>query len=239
MHKIEDNLTQVKLTIQQAAEHAGRNPNEITLLAVSKTQSAQTIASAYAAGQRHFGENYLQEAIDKKADLHNLDICWHFIGPIQSNKTKTIAENFSWVHSIDREKIAQRLNDQRPNNLPPLNVCIQVNIDRETTKSGVFSENLTELAHSILHMPNLRLRGLMVIPEPKESSDQRDSFAKVRCLLDTLNSDSQTKHLLNKYLLEQNQLDTLSMGMSADLSEAIAEGATIVRIGTHIFGKRG
>lgn len=229
MHKIEDNLTQVQHLIQQAAEHASRNPNEITLLAVSKKQSAQTITKAYNAGQRDFGENYVQEAIDKKNELHHLDICWHFIGPIQSNKTKAIAENFSWVHSIDREKIAQRLNDQRPVNLPPINVCIQVNIDREDTKSGVFIEDVQALVACIHKMPRLSLRGFMAIPKPGNETSQHKSFKKMKNLLQTIN------------MAESNpdqQLDTLSMGMSADLTIAIAEGSTLVRVGTQIFGKR-
>lgn len=229
MHKIEDNLTQVQRVIQQAAERASRNPNEITLLAVSKKQSAQTITKAYDAGQRDFGENYVQEAIDKQNELHHLDICWHFIGPIQSNKTKIIAENFSWVHSIDREKIAQRLNDQRPVNLPPINVCIQVNIDRETTKSGVFSEDVPALVAYINKMPRLSLRGLMAIPEPGNETSQRESFKKMKNLLNTINMAGNNP---------DKSLDTLSMGMSADLTIAIAEGSTLVRVGTQIFGKR-
>lgn len=229
MHKIEDNLTQVKRVIQQAAERASRNPNEITLLAVSKKQSAQTITKAYNAGQRSFGENYVQEAIDKKNALQHLDICWHFIGPIQSNKTKVIAENFSWVHSIDREKIAQRLNDQRPVNLPPINVCIQVNIDREATKSGVFLEDVSALVACIHKMPRLSLRGLMAIPEPGDEASQHESFRKMKNLLDDINE---------KAVNTNQPLDTLSMGMSADLTIALAEGSTLVRVGTQIFGKR-
>lgn len=229
MHKIKDNLTQVKRVIQQAAERAGRNPNKITLLAVSKKQSAQTIVKAYDAGQRNFGENYVQEAIDKKNELHHLDICWHFIGPIQSNKTKVIAENFSWVHSIDREKIAQRLNGQRPANLPPINVCIQVNIDRGATKSGVFLEDVHTLVASIHKMPRLSLRGLMAIPEPGNEASQHESFKKMKNLLDDINREGENTN---------QPLDTLSMGMSADLTIAIAEGSTLVRVGTQIFGKR-
>lgn len=242
MHKITDKLTQVKRTIQQAAESTYRNPNEITLLAVSKKQSAQSIAIAYTAGQNNFGENYLQEALDKIDALKDLDICWHFIGPIQSNKTRSIAENFSWVHSIDREKVAQRLNDQRPDALPPLNVCIQVNIDREPSKSGVYTEHILPLAEKIWTMPNLTLRGLMAIPTPPSEQAKRDIGSPThRHNMPSANLGFEAVQKEFKRLQQHkpaSSLDTLSMGMSNDLSEAILYGATIVRVGTGIFGQR-
>lgn len=236
MHKITDKLTQVRHAIQQAAERANRNSNEITLLAASKKQSAQSIATAYAAGQYDFGENYLQEALDKQQALRDLDICWHFIGPIQSNKTRSITENFSWVHSIDREKVAQRLNDQRPDNLPPLNVCIQVNIDREASKSGVYAENILPLAQKIWSMPKLTLRGLMAIPAKQSLDIQTTENHKTAHESAFLTIQREFERI--KLQKQAVNFDTLSMGMSNDLSEAIEYGATIVRIGTHIFGKR-
>ncbi|HOY23320.1 MAG TPA: YggS family pyridoxal phosphate-dependent enzyme [Cellvibrio sp.] len=224
---IADPLAKVTARIQQAAEAVGRNRETVRLIAVSKTQPAEAIAQAYACGQRDFGENYLQEALEKQAALTHLsEIIWHFIGPIQSNKTRSIAENFAWIHSIDREKVAQRLNDQRPANLVPLQVCVQVNVDDETTKSGVSLAELPALAKAVSHLPRLQLRGLMAIPAATNNADQqRTAFAKLRQAMQSLQAQGYT-------------LDTLSMGMSGDMEAAIAEGATMVRIGTDIFGAR-
>lgn len=228
MYKIDDQLAKVTARIQQAALAAGRNPETVRLIAVSKTQPAAAIARAYDWGQRAFGENYLQEALEKQTQLLALtDIEWHFIGPIQSNKTRPIAENFAWVHSIDREKVAQRLNDQRPANLSPLQVCLQVNIDDETSKSGVKLNEVAKLAEVINKLPRLKLRGLMCIPAAANTEpQQRAAFAKLKQAL----VDLQTKGYAG--------LDTLSMGMSGDMEAAIAEGATFVRVGTDIFGAR-
>ena len=224
---IADPLAKVTARIQQAALAAGRNGKTVRLIAVSKTQPAEAIAQAYSCGQRDFGENYLQEALEKQAALTDLtDIVWHFIGPIQSNKTRSIAENFAWIHSIDREKVAQRLNDQRPAHLAPLQICLQVNIDDETTKSGVSLTELPSLAKAISQLPRLQLRGLMAIPAATNNpSQQRAAFAKLRQALQSLQAQGYS-------------LDTLSMGMSGDLDAAIAEGATMVRVGTDIFGAR-
>ena len=216
--------------IDAAAHSALRMPQSVTLLAVSKTFGADAVIEAAEAGQYAFGENYLQEAIDKMAAVHvarpDLLLEWHFIGPIQSNKTRPIAEYFEWVHSVDREKIARRLSEQRPAHLPPLNICLQVNISGEPSKSGVAPEEVMQLAQQVAGMPNLKLRGLMAIPEPADDPEQqRAPLRRMRELLTSL----QTAGLA---------LDTLSMGMSSDLEAAIAEGATIVRIGTAIFGKR-
>ena len=202
----------------------------MSLLAVSKTFGPDAVIEAAEAGQRAFGENYLQEALDKMAAVHvarpDLLLEWHFIGPIQSNKTRPIAERFDWVHAVDREKIARRLSEQRPAHLPPLNVCLQVNISGEASKSGVVPEEVMRLAQQVAGMPNLKLRGLMAIPEPADDPEQqRAPLRRMRELLASL----QTAGL---------PLDTLSMGMSSDLEAAVAEGATIVRIGTAIFGKR-
>jgi PLP dependent protein len=224
---IADPLAKVTARIQQAALAAGRNGETVRLIAVSKTQPADAIAQAYACGQRDFGENYLQEALEKQAALTDLtEIVWHFIGPIQSNKTRPIAESFAWIHSIDREKVAQRLNDQRPANLAPLQVCLQVNIDDETTKSGVSLADLPALAEAVSHLPRLNLRGLMAIPAADNNPDQqRSAFRKLRQAMQSLQAQGYV-------------LDTLSMGMSGDLDTAIAEGATMVRVGTDIFGAR-
>lgn len=224
---IADPLAKVTARIQQAAQAASRNSETVHLIAVSKTQPASAIAQAYNCGQRDFGENYLQEALEKQAELTGLpDIVWHFIGPIQSNKTRAIAENFAWIHSIDREKIAQRLNEQRPVHLSPLQVCLQVNIDDETTKSGVSLAELPALARFVSQLPRLQLRGLMAIPAADNNiQQQRAAFAKLHTALKEL--QSQGFHV-----------DTLSMGMSGDLEAAIAEGATMVRVGTDIFGAR-
>lgn len=223
MQKIDDKLQKVTGRITQAAIAAGRNPQTVHLVAVSKTQSADAIRQAYHAGQRLFGENYLQEALDKQQELTDLpDIEWHFIGPMQSNKTRPIAENFAWVHSVDRLKIAQRLSQQRPEDLPPLNICIQLNIDDEETKSGISIANLPELVNAIKLLPRLKLRGLMAIPAATNNTEQqRAAFRK-----------------LASAAARFSFMDTLSMGMSADLEAAIAEGATLVRVGTDIFGAR-
>ncbi len=233
MHTIDDKFTKVTERIQQAAVAAGRNSETVRLIAVSKNQSAAAVAQAYACGQRRFGENYLQEALEKQAALSMIndspltDIEWHFIGPIQSNKTRQVAENFAWVHSIDREKIAQRLNDQRPVELQPMQVCLQVNIDDETTKSGITLAELPLLAQIVNQLPHLQLRGLMCIPAATNNPEQqRATFSKLRNALEQL----QANGLVG--------LDTLSMGMSGDLEAAIAEGATLVRVGTDIFGAR-
>jgi pyridoxal phosphate enzyme (YggS family) len=223
MSTIAANISTLGARIRAAATKAQRDPAAIGLLAVSKTKPAEALREAYAAGLRDFGENYLQEALGKQAELSDLPLCWHFIGPIQSNKTRAIAENFAWVHSVDRLKIAQRLSEQRPAELPPLNICIQVNVSGEASKSGCAPQDLPALANAISALPNLKLRGLMAIPEPTEDrAAQSAAFATVRNLLDSLNLP----------------LDTLSMGMSHDLEAAIEQGATWVRIGTALFGAR-
>ncbi|MFT7559907.1 MAG: pyridoxal phosphate enzyme (YggS family) [Flavobacteriales bacterium] len=228
MYKLEKNLLHVQKRIQAAAHRSSRSDEDITLLAVSKRHSADNIRDAYQCGQRDFGENYLQEARDKQQKLRDCEIIWHFIGPIQSNKTRTIAENFDWVHSVGRLKIAQRLSEQRPKSLAPLKICIQINIDNEDSKSGVTPQDAYELAAEIQLLPNLKLCGLMTIPAARESIEQQGhAFAQLAQLSQTLKSQ-----------LELTEFDTLSMGMSGDLDAAIAEGATIVRIGTAIFGQR-
>ena len=226
MTAILSNLQAVRTAITQAAVAAQREAAQISLLAVSKTMPASLIREAYSAGQNAFGENYVQEAIDKIHELRELPLQWHFIGPIQSNKTRLIAENFSWVHSVDRLKIAERLSEQRPANLPPLNVCLQINVSGEASKGGVEPGQAEALAHAIAALPRLKLRGLMAIPAPAEGlAEQRVPFARMRELSSRLNSTGL-------------QLDTLSMGMSHDLTAAVMEGATIVRVGTAIFGSR-
>ena len=227
MHKIEDKLTQVNFRLQDAACRANRNPQAVTLLAVSKGQPAENIHRAYRAGQHQFGENYLQEALVKIHQLADLDIVWHFIGPVQSNKTRDLAQNFNWVHTVDRIKIAQRLSQQRPPEMAPLNICIQINIDDESGKSGVKAEHIEELALSIASLPNLRLRGLMIIPAVETLNDSPDPFQRTAAIYTKL-----------KQLPQLSHLDTLSMGMSADMEQAIEAGATIVRVGTAIFGPR-
>ena len=227
---ISENLQVVQHRIATSAQAAGRDPSSITLLAVSKTFDAQAVLTAAQAGQRAFGENYVQEAIDKISATRELNpdlqLEWHFIGPIQSNKTRQIAEHFDWVHSVDRLKIAQRLSEQRPADMAPLQICLQVNVSSEATKSGLEPDALLELARAVNTLPNLRLRGLMAIPEPTEDVEQqRAAFAKLRLM----QNDLQAVGI---------PTDTLSMGMSADMDAAIAEGATIVRIGTAIFGGR-
>ncbi len=223
MSTIADNIASVAARIAAAANAAGRDESSIHLLAVSKTKPAAALREAHAAGIRDFGENYLQEALGKQLELVDLPLTWHFIGPIQSNKTRAIAEHFDWVHSVDRLKIAQRLSEQRPDELPPLNICIQVNVSGEASKSGCAPADLPALAAAIAQLPRLRLRGLMAIPEPTDERAAQDAaFAAVRQLQEQLNLD----------------LDTLSMGMSHDLESAIAQGATWVRIGTALFGAR-
>ena len=226
MHNIEKNLKQVQAQILEAANSAGRDPSEITLLAVSKTKPVEDLLAAYQAGQSEFGENYLQEAESKIQALAGKPIQWHFIGPIQSNKTRKISELFDWVHSVDRLKIAQRLDEHRPAQLQPLNILLQVNIDNEPSKSGVPVDQVLSLAEQVAGLPRVKLRGLMAIPaEQQEYEKQSESFARMRALLDAL----QQSH---------PDCDTLSMGMSGDMKAAIAQGSTLVRIGTAIFGKR-
>jgi hypothetical protein len=221
-----DNLQHVRLRIAEAARRHGRDPAAIRLLAVSKTQPAAQVREAFAAGQSEFGENYVQEALEKMAALADLPLTWHFIGPIQSNKTRAIAEHFAWVHSIDRIRIAERLSRQRPAGLAPLDACIEVNISQEPGKRGVAPEAVLPLARAVADMPGLRLRGLMAIPAPVMDFDaQRAAFGQMRRLFESLRAAGLA-------------LDTLSMGMSADLEAAIAEGATLVRVGTAIFGER-
>jgi pyridoxal phosphate enzyme (YggS family) len=223
-------LDQVRQSIAAAARDAARPPDSVLLIAVSKTFGSDAVIAAADAGQRMFGENYLQEALEKKlavaAARPDLALEWHFIGPIQSNKTRPIAENFDWVHAVDREKIAQRLSDQRPAHLPPLQICLQVNVSGEDSKSGVSPDELLPLARAVSAMPHLQLRGLMAIPEPTEDPErQRAPFLLLRQLAQQLREAG-------------IETDTLSMGMSADMAAAIAEGATMVRVGTAIFGQR-
>jgi pyridoxal phosphate enzyme (YggS family) len=226
MTTISANLQAVKQRIATACAAAGRDPAAVTLLAVSKTWPAGPVREAAAAGQCAFGESYVQEAIPKQAALADLGLEWHFIGPLQSNKTRLVAEEFSWVHSVERLKIAERLAAQRPAHLPPLNVCVQVNVSGETSKSGCAPEEAPALCRAVAALPKLRLRGLMAIPEPtEESALARRRFALLRELRDTLAADGLV-------------LDTLSMGMSHDMEAAIMEGATLVRVGTAIFGER-
>jgi len=230
MSIIAGNLQAVEATITDAVKASERARNDVQLLAVSKTFPAQAVLDAMAVGQLAFGENYLQEALDKIASVAQAQpdaaVEWHFIGPIQSNKTRPIAASFAWVHTVERLKIAQRLSEQRPPELGPLNICLQVNISGEASKSGASPEELPALAREVAQLPNLRLRGLMAIPEPTtDVAEQRAAFARVRALFDALRAEGLA-------------LDTLSMGMSGDLAPAIAEGATIVRVGSAIFGKR-
>jgi PLP dependent protein len=228
MSDLAHRLQAVTSRIAHAAEAAGRDPASIRLLAVSKTFPADDVRQVFAAGQRAFGENYVQEALAKIEALAELraQIEWHFIGPLQSNKTRPVAEHFDWVHSVDRLKIAQRLAEQRPANLAPLNVCLQVNVSGEASKGGVAPADTPALAREIAAMPRLVLRGLMSIPEPCEDVNvQRTAHRTLRTLFDALRAEGLA-------------LDTLSMGMSADLEAAVLEGATIVRIGTAIFGAR-
>ncbi|MBR9909862.1 MAG: YggS family pyridoxal phosphate-dependent enzyme [Gammaproteobacteria bacterium] len=226
MHKIAIHLMQVRNRIDSAAARCGRSVDSVQLLAVSKTRPPADIRAAYAAGQHRFGENYLQEALDKQQQLADLDIEWHFIGPLQANKTRPVAEHFAWVHSVDREKIARRLSAQRPASLPPLNICLQVNLDSEASKAGVSLAELPELLDSVAELPNIRTRGLMAIPAPRTDFEhQREALEPLATALLRLRASHPA-------------LDTLSMGMSADLEAAVAAGSTMVRIGTDIFGRR-
>jgi len=223
MSRIASNLQVVISLIDKVSHEVG---GQVKLLAVSKTQSPEIIREAYAAGQHRFAENYLQEAITKMAELNDLAIEWHFIGPLQANKTKPVAESFAWVHSIDREKIARRLSEARPANLPPLNVCVQVNISDEDTKSGIAPEEAQALCETVAALPNLHLRGLMTIGRPHLNElEQRSQFHAMKVLFDQLNASGL-------------QMDTLSMGMTDDMRAAVLEGATMVRVGSAIFGAR-
>jgi len=226
MSTISEGLQAITARIGAAAAAAGRAPEDIQLVAVSKTFPPEDIRAAFACGQRAFGESYVQEALDKINDLSDLPLEWHFIGPIQSNKTRAIAETFQWVHSVDRLRIAQRLSDARPAAFEPLQVCLQVNISGETSKSGVARAEVAPLAEQVSHLPNLRLRGLMAVPrQTSDPAEQKAAFHLMRDLLDRVRARGIA-------------LDTLSMGMSDDLEAAIQEGATIVRIGRAIFGER-
>jgi hypothetical protein len=226
MGSIPDNLQAVKARIAGAARAAGRDPAAVVLLAVSKTHPPALIGEAFRAGQSAFGENYVQEALDKMTSLVQLPIEWHLVGPLQSNKTRAVAERFQWVHTIEREKIARRLSEQRPQALPPLDVLVQVNVSGEASKSGVAPREVAALAKAVAGLPRLRLRGLMAVPEPTgDTGRQRASFREVRELYESLKRAGLA-------------LDTLSMGMTADMESAIAEGSTMVRIGTAIFGQR-
>lgn len=226
MTTIPGNLQHVRARIATACQRAGRGVEEVTLLAVSKTFGADAVRAAAAAGQRAFGENYIQEGVEKIAALRDLGLMWHCIGPIQSNKTRLVAEHFDWVHTVDRLKIAERLSAQRPADRPPLNVCIQVNIDGGANKSGVAPGEALALARAVAAVPQLKLRGLMSIPEiAPDFEAARAVHASARALFDRLNADGLG-------------LDTLSMGMSDDLEAAIAAGSTMVRVGTAIFGSR-
>jgi pyridoxal phosphate enzyme (YggS family) len=223
---IENNIAKVLESIRSGEQKYHRQAHSVTLMAVTKTRPADAIRQAAVAGIRHIGENYLSEALEKILELQDLNVCWHFIGPIQSNKTRAIAEHFDWVHSVDRLKIAQRLSDQRPAQLPALQLCLQVNISNETSKAGISPEQLPALAATVAKLPGLKLRGLMAIPRASEDvQQQRLAFSQVHRLFQQL----QAHH---------PQLDTLSMGMSGDMQAAIAEGATMVRIGSTIFGAR-
>lgn len=226
MTTIGDNLQTVRQRIAAACAAAQRDVNEVTLLAVSKTFDAEAVRQAWDAGQRAFGENYIQEAVEKIGRLADLPIEWHCIGPIQSNKTRLVAANFHWVHTVDRLKIAQRLSEQRDENLPPLQVCIQVNIDGGPNKSGVAPGEALDLAREVASLPRLKLRGLMTIPEPAEDfAAQKAAHLQAKALFDRLREAGLA-------------IDTLSMGMTADLEAAVAAGSTMVRVGTAIFGGR-
>ena len=224
MNTVSQSLQQLRAQIQLAEINYQRQPDSVLLLAVSKSKPASALIKAYQAGQRHFGENYLQEALNKQQALGAFDITWHYIGPIQSNKTKAIASQFDWVHSVDKLKIAQRLSEQRPSHLAPLNICLQVNISAEPSKSGIQLAELAELCEQIAELPKLKLRGVMAIPAPSHSFAQQCQPYKTLY---------QAVKNLNK-----PELDTFSFGMSDDLNAAIAEGSTIVRIGTALFGTR-
>ncbi|MDZ7642768.1 MAG: YggS family pyridoxal phosphate-dependent enzyme [Woeseiaceae bacterium] len=227
MIKVTENFRKIQDLLAQSARDAGRSPGDVRLLAVSKGQPPEAVVAAAAEGQRWFGENFVQEALDKIDRVGCDDLAWHFIGHLQSNKTRDVAERFQWVHTVDRLKIARRLSEQRPFHADDLNVCLQVNVDREAAKSGVDPDAVAELAKQVAELPRLRLRGLMCLPAVRESFDeQRLPFARLRELLGELNDGGL-------------DLDTLSMGMTGDYRAAIHEGATIVRIGTALFGPRG
>ena len=224
MIPITQRLQLIRTQICDAERRYNRQPNSVLLLAVSKTKPAEAITAAYQAGQRHFGENYLQEALKKQQELGAYAITWHFIGPIQSNKTRALATHFDWVHSVDSLKIAQRLSDQRPAHLPPLAICLQVNISDESSKSGISLDELPQLCEQIAKLPNLKLRGVMAIPAPLPDFEQQRLPYKMLC------------QAVAK--LDRPELDTYSFGMTGDLTAAISEGSTIVRIGTALFGER-
>ncbi len=226
MIRVTENFRKIQDLLAKAAVDAGRAPEEIRLLAVSKTKSVEAVLEAYAAGQRDFGENFVQEGLEKIAAVGKKDAIWHFIGHLQANKTKAVAAHFQWVHTIDRLKIARRLSEQRPDDAGPLDVCIEVNIDEEASKSGVSPSEVADLAAAVAELPRLRLRGLMCLPAIREGfEEQRQPFARLREIRDSLNESGLS-------------MDTLSMGMTADYAAAIHEGSTIVRIGTAIFGAR-
>jgi len=226
MTMIQTNLQTVRARVAAACRAAGRAQSDVALLAVSKTFGPEAVAEAYAAGQTAFGENYIQEAVQKITQLRHLPLQWHCIGPIQSNKTRLVAEHFDWVHTVDRLKVAQRLSEQRPAGLPPLQVCIQVNVDGGASKSGVLPADALALAQQVAALPGLRLRGVMSIPEPATDFVAACAlFVRVKCVFDALNGAGLA-------------LDTLSMGMSADLEAAIHAGSTLVRVGSAIFGGR-
>lgn len=227
IEKIPENLRRIRQQIGAWAEEYGRQPDTVALLAVSKTHPAEAVLAAHRAGQRAFGESYLQEALDKIRSLAGYELEWHYIGRIQSNKTRDIAHHFSWVHSVDRLKIAQRLSQQRDPDAQALNICLEINISEQASKAGIAPQDAAELARTVSQLPNLRLRGLMALPAPyPDFRQQRQAFGQLRALRDRLNRELGL------------DMDTLSMGMSNDMEAAIAEGATIVRIGTAIFGPR-
>jgi pyridoxal phosphate enzyme (YggS family) len=223
---IQDNIAKLLTRVRLAVENYQRPQNSVSILAATKTRPAAELRAAHAAGMRAFGENYLQEALTKMEELEDLELIWHFIGPIQSNKTRAIAENFDWVHSVERAKIARRLSKQRPEHLPPLQICLQVNISGEPSKSGIAPQDLPALLQEVIELPRLRIRGLMAIPAVAgTTAQQRQPFAQLRQLQEQLKAIAPG-------------LDTLSMGMSGDLEAAIAEGASLIRVGTDIFGPR-
>lgn len=226
MTSISERLQAIQTYIRRAEQQAGREEGSVQLLAVSKAQPVSAIREAFQSGQRLFGENYLQEALEKMAELADLPLEWHFIGPVQSNKTRPIAENFAWVHGVDRLKIAERLSEARPPDLPPLHICLQINVSGEASKGGIAPQEAGALAQAVSSLPKLKLRGLMAIPAPTtDVAMQHEQFRMLRETLESLNGQGLS-------------LDTLSMGMSHDFPVAIAEGASIVRVGTAIFGDR-
>ena len=226
MIRVTENFRKIQDLLAKAAADAGRSADQIRLLAVSKKKPAEAVLEAYSAGQRDFGENFVQEGLEKIAAVNRDDAIWHFIGHLQANKTRAVAEHFQWVHTIDRLKIARRLSEQRPADAADLNVCIEVNIDAEDNKSGVAPDEVGDLAAAVTELPRLKLRGLMCLPAIRtDFEEQRRPFSALRTLMDSLNESGL-------------QMDTLSMGMTADYAAAIQEGATIIRIGTAIFGAR-